>query len=100
MLSKDLKVKCPRCDAVSNITDWDDFSYSECLTRQMRRAYMSLLSEKAFNPQSDYAYECPKCRNWVRGSQLIIESDDPKLKRLGRRPLTTVHGQKIIRPKI
>lgn len=97
MLSIELKIKCPHCDKTSAIGDWDDCSYAECITREMRRAYKSILNESVFNVKSNTAYKCPKCGNWIRGSQLIIESDDPKLKRLGRKPLTTIDGRKIIR---
>lgn len=83
-------VRCPRCGKTSSLRDWDDKSYKACLSREMRRAFVHLKNEKAFKRSTDTFYLCPKCNNWSRGSQLTIESEDIKLKKLGREPLFNI----------
>lgn len=97
MLDTSLMIKCPRCEAESTLGDWDDYSYAECITREMRRGYIPLQEKRAFNTKSGVCYKCPKCAQWIRGSQLIIDSDDPELRKLGRKRLTTVDGRRIIK---
>lgn len=86
MLSLKLVVRCPVCERNSLLREWDELSYSKCTSREMRRAYKHLTDEKVFSKKVDIFFICPKCSNWSKGNQLAIQSEDPKLKRLGRQP--------------
>ena len=87
MLNSTEIVICPRCDKKSTLKEWDDNTFKECKSREMRRLYLHLNMEKAFKKSSDTFYLCPKCNNWSRGSQLIVDSNDKRLIKLGRQPV-------------
>lgn len=88
MISRNEKIRCGWCSAVNSLGEWNDLTYSKCTSRQMKRAFTQLTEEKAFLRKSDTFYLCPSCGKWSRGSQLsIIDSDNPKLMRLGGEPV-------------
>ena len=93
-LSRTLDVKCTWCGKASTLGEWNDLTYSKCTNREMKRAFTALTSKKAFLRASDTFYICPHCNRWSRGSQLsIVNTDDPKLKRLGNESVVkSVHG--------
>lgn len=94
MLDSDTKVKCGWCGEVSTVKEWDDTTFSECKSREMRRAYKHLYDEKSFYRQADTYYKCPKCQAWSRGSQLkITDTDDKRLLSLGGEPIFTVNKE-------
>lgn len=78
-------VRCPRCQTMHSLKEWNDASYAQCKSREMKRSYTKLTEERAFNAKRNAFYLCPECNQWARGSQLIIESDDPRLVKLGRK---------------
>jgi DNA-directed RNA polymerase subunit RPC12/RpoP len=83
-ISKTEKVRCPRCFKTSNLGEWDDLTFKQCFTREMKRAYTKLTLKKAFKRESNTFYMCPKCKAWSRGCNLTItDTDDNELKRLG-----------------
>lgn len=92
MISREEQVKCPRCSRVSSLGAWDDKTYGMCTSREMRRAFKSLTNEKSFKQSADTFYICPKCNSWSRGSQLIIESEDKELRKLGRQSVVICKG--------
>lgn len=83
------KIKCPRCGKNSSLLEWDAYTFEQCTSREMRRAFLHLNSSKAFEAKSDTFYICPTCKQWSRGSQLIIDSKDPMLSKLGRKPVVS-----------
>ena len=88
ILDKHLDIRCPRCGKTSKLFRWDNATYSECDTDEMKELYTHLYEEKAFLRKTDAYYICPKCHNWSRGSQLkIIGSKDIKLNALGGEPI-------------
>lgn len=89
MLSRNLDIRCQRCGGISSLGSWNDETYSLCVTREMRRTFTELTKERAFKRESDTFYKCPICGQLSRGSQLIIESDDIKLRKLGRESIIT-----------
>lgn len=74
---------CQHCSKVSTLGSWNDKTYSQCTEREMRKTFRPLMAESSFKRESDVYYMCPICKKWSRGSQLVIVSDDPKLKALG-----------------
>lgn len=84
MLSQTEKVCCGWCDKASLARDWNDVTFKECKSREMRREYTPIFNEKAFLRQSNTFYKCPICGRWLRGCQLrIVETDNPHLLKLG-----------------
>lgn len=80
-------IKCPRCGSKHILAEWENTTYGQCTSREMKRAYISLSVDRAYKEKSNTFYMCPRCNQWSRGSQLIIESDDIELVKLGRKPI-------------
>lgn len=80
-------IVCPRCGKKHSLSEWENLTYAQCTSREMKRAYIKLSTERAYREKTNTFYLCPSCNKWSRGSQLIIESDDPELAKLGRKPI-------------
>ena len=93
MISRSEKIRCPKCSGISSIGEWNDQSYKMCTTKEMKDDYLPLTHENAFNREEDTYYMCPKCREWTMGCQLKIDTDNPRLKKLGGQPVV------VLRPK-
>lgn len=90
-LNKDTKVKCGWCDKISTVEEWNDYTFSQCISREMRRAFTPLFKRKAFRRDSNTFYRCPKCDTWSRGSQLfIVDFDNSELSELGGEPIIRI----------
>lgn len=87
VLSEDIPIICPWCSNKSSAGEWDENTYKQCTCRKMRRLYLNIRDTRAFYRESNKYYKCPKCGMWSKGSQLKIDSDDPKLRKLGGEPL-------------
>lgn len=87
MIKDNVKIKCPNCFKIRALRDWNRNTFSRCTTNEMKASYLRLNSEKAFTKAGDAYYCCPECERLIKGCQLIIESNDPRLVRLGRQPL-------------
>lgn len=83
-------IKCPLCESDHTVREWDENSYSQCTTREMRRCYTKLNSVKAFDRNEYKYYRCPSCDTWREGYKLVIVSDDEKLRRLGGEVITEI----------
>lgn len=70
MLNKEDKVGCYWCSEVSTAENWNNATYSECTSREMRRAYTPIFNEKTFTESANTFYKCPLCGKWTRGSNL------------------------------
>ena len=91
MISREESVECPWCGNKEELGVWNDYTYMQCTSREMRRAFTELTREKAFTRKAKTFYLCIKCNKWVRGSQLwIVDTDNPELKKLGREPIFCV----------
>ena len=84
MLDTNLIIRCPWCGSTRTLKDWDDTTFSKCSTREMKRSFRSLTKEGTWLKNSNKYFVCRECQKWVKASQLIIESNDAKLKKLGR----------------
>lgn len=67
------KIKCKHCNEPSLLVQWDLATKNKCITREQRRAYVSLEQEKAYNGR--YVYECPKCQRVTEGRHLRVHLD-------------------------
>ena len=91
MIPNDTNILCPWCECKCTLKDWNENTYKECKSREMRRKYTQLNNEKAFKRKTDTYYKCPVCGKWLRGSQLVIvDTEDARLLRLGREPVVKV----------
>lgn len=90
-LSRNLDVKCPLCKKISKLGEWNDFSYSACKNREMRRTFVNLTDSSAFMRQTKVYYGCPKCGEWIGGNTLaIVNTSDIRLTMLGHEPVTKI----------
>ena len=88
VLSKEQKIKCGWCNTVKTAKEWNDNTYAECKTRDMRRSYTPIYKESTFLVGADTFYKCPSCSLWLRGCQLaIVGTTNKRLLRLGRKPV-------------
>lgn len=92
MLSDDKLIKCPWCLSERSLKDWNDTTFSECRSREMKRAFRSLKNKAVWGKESKHFYKCPNCANWVRGNKLKIVSDNVELGELGNEPLFEVNN--------
>lgn len=86
-LSKELLIKCQWCMGSSTLEEWDNTTYSNCTSREMRRAYMRLYTRKAYYENSGKFYKCPKCGKWLKGCQLIVHNNEGVIKGIGGKPV-------------
>lgn len=64
------KIKCKYCGEASLLLKWDLATKNNCITREQRRAYISLEQAKAY--KGKYVYECPVCGKATEGKQLKV----------------------------
>lgn len=85
MIPKDkgIRIKCGWCSLESPIEKWEQNTFKECKTREMKRAYETIYDEKVFRGDN-YFYLCPECNTWSSGEQLrITGTKDKHLLQLG-----------------
>lgn len=87
MIARTEKVKCPRCSKISSLGAWDKNTYNMCVTEEMKQDYVPLISEEAWTREADTYYKCPECQRYSMGCELYIDSNKPKLAKLGRQPI-------------
>lgn len=87
VVAKTDAVICCRCNGKSPAEDWDRLSFKSCINREMKRAYIPIFKESAFHRKSDTWYQCPICKNWMRGCNLAVDVPPSNaLYKLGREP--------------
>ena len=64
------KIKCKHCNEYSLLMRWDLATKNNCITREQRRAYISLEQMQAYN--GNYVYECPKCGMGTDGKHIKV----------------------------
>lgn len=74
MIEKDTEIKCPSCKRLSKIQMWNSLSLAACKSAEMRKLYMPLYDERAFE-KDNYYYVCPLCGIWSAGEKLIITEE-------------------------
>ena len=77
MIKKTDKIRCGWCDETSTAEEWNEFSKSQCDTRERRRAYKEIYDEKRFNKNLKQSYyKCPRCERWMQGCQLRVYKEN------------------------
>ena len=88
MINTTEMIQCPWCINKTSLGEWDANTFKQCVTREMRRSYINLTKNRAFERRSDTFYLCPICGKWSRGCQLkIVDTDNEELKKLGGEPI-------------
>ena len=88
MVGKQDNIRCGWCDSKSTAEKWNENSYKECKSREMRRAYTDIYKYAAYRVGANTFYKCPACSSWSRGCQLaVVDTNDVKLLKLGRKPV-------------
>lgn len=88
MIGKEINIKCGWCSGKHKAEEWNELTYSECKSREMRRAYTEIYKESTFSKGADTYYKCPSCGTWSKGCQLsIVDTEDRRLLRLGGEPV-------------
>lgn len=93
MLDGSINIKCQWCGVYSTIDEANELTYSKCINREMKRAYTDLHKKKAFLRDTQAYYVCPNCGRWFKGSQWVIESDDPEISKLGGEPIISLNNK-------
>lgn len=75
-ITEDSSVKCQWCRLVNTAKKWNDITYEQCISREMRRAFRSIYDMQVWGKDSDHFYKCPSCNIWSRGNQLILIDDE------------------------
>lgn len=91
LLNDNSIVKCPWCLSEHTLKEWDDLTFAECRTREMKRAFRSLKNRQVWGKESKNFYKCPNCANWSRGNKLRVVSDNIELSKLGNEPLFKIN---------
>lgn len=91
---KDSKIKCQWCSGVERAEIWNDKTFSECTTREMRRAFKEIYRTSVWMKGSNHFYKCPNCGSWSRGSQLVLlNKSDEVVKGLGCESVLTIKNK-------
>lgn len=91
MIPEGVHIKCPWCEEHSTAKEWDDITFSECISREMKRAYKHITQEAVWGTSSNHFYKCPCCGTWSRGNQLkIVDTDELRLLKLGGKPILSI----------
>lgn len=69
----DTMIVCSWCSTPHTANEWNDLTYSQCKSRDMRRAYTPITDSKAFSGNKKSYYKCPECGQWRAGSSLKID---------------------------
>ena len=75
-VSKDTLVLCPECKKEDYAIVWDEATRGECYTRELRRAYVSIIGNKGVKLGTKYNYKCPNCSRFIRGSRLKFRESE------------------------
>lgn len=74
-------VRCQWCGEDALASNWDDVSFKECTSREMRREYRSICEKFIWKAKADYYYKCPNCSMWSKADQLILLGKDKQIVR-------------------
>lgn len=75
-ITDDTLLQCPLCKETALALQWDAYTESKCYTRQLRRAYKSIVSKDALSKNKDYHYCCPYCDKYSKSNTLIVVKTD------------------------
>lgn len=90
-ISEDSKVKCQWCTATLEAKLWNENTFKQCSSREMRRAFKEIYRHSVWMKDSSFFYKCPNCGCWSRGSQLVLlDSKGEVVKGYGCEPVMKV----------
>lgn len=91
MIGNEENIKCGWCNEDSTAEEWQKATFDACYTREQRRAFKRLDSEKYFKRDSKMYYICPKCGLWQRGCNLTLTREtESGTKKFGGKPVIKV----------
>lgn len=80
LISKESLVACPWCRKESTAEEWDKVSYEQCLNREQRRDYISIIKKSSWKKDAKLVYMCPICKKWARSNTLYTVDSETKEK--------------------
>ena len=90
-IGKDEKVKCQWCEGEFSAESWNDSTYSECKSREMKRAFRPIFNRQVWGKTSQHFYKCPRCGMWSKGNQLVLLDKNGKVVRgIGGQPVMKI----------
>ena len=93
-IDKESRVKCPWCLGDYEANTWNEETYGECKSREMRRAFKPIFDIKVWGDHSDHFYKCPSCGMWSKGNQLmLLDINNNVIKSIGCKPIIRVNGR-------
>ena len=96
LINKQAKIRCQWCQFEFTAEKWNDTTFKECKSREMRRAFKSIFDTKRFAKDSQNFYKCPHCDMWSRGNQLILLDDNGEvIKGIGGSPVMKLTDKDI-----
>lgn len=85
-INKESMIECPWCNCSNLAEKWNNLTFEQCTTREMRRAFKDIYNLKVWGSESKNFYICPECKMWIRGNQLILLDDNnQRVKEIGGR---------------
>lgn len=87
----DSMIRCQWCQGENTAKEWNDLTYSDCKSREMRRAFRNIKEPKAWEQDAKFYYRCPCCSQWLRGDQLILlDNDGEPVRGIGGSPIIQI----------
>lgn len=87
-IREDSVVRCPWCGKEHMAIEWESNSFGQCKSRETKREYRSIYSDKEWKKSSKSYYLCPSCNLWSNGNQLILlDKNGDIIKGIGGRPI-------------
>lgn len=81
-------IECPSCKYKATVEEWDKASFSECTSREMKRAYLHLNMVDAFSSNKRHYYMCTGCKQWISGDSLrVYKNNMEKMESIGWKPV-------------
>lgn len=71
-IQKDSLLMCPECKKTDYAIVWDENTKDTCISRELRRNYISLIGKRGTQRESKLQYKCPKCNKFVHGWKLRV----------------------------
>ncbi len=93
-IKQDSIVKCQWCAAHIKAKEWNDTTFKECTSREMKRAFKDIYEKSVWTKDSDHFYKCPNCGTWSRGAQLLlIDKNGETIKGFGGAPIMIISNK-------
>lgn len=72
VIQKDTVLMCPQCKKSDYAIIWDEATKEMCTSRQLRRAYKSLIGMRRITRETTLHYRCPHCNRFIEGWKIAI----------------------------